>query len=373
MPARIAFCITTLHEGGAERQFVELVTRLPRDRFDPRVFVLAGPPALPADRLLRTLQRQDIPVSFLHARRYLWHTISARRAWTTAWREWQPALVQCFLAHANVLGALAGHRAGIPHILTGIRVAEHRARGHVWLQRRVDRYVTKHVCVSQSVAQFAAEVMGLPEEKLVVIPNGVDVQRFVDAQPIAHDELGVAPGRRAMLFLGRLDPQKRPDWLLRRMPALIERLPDVDLLLAGDGPMRGSLERLAQQLGVDGRVHFLGWRADVPRLLASAEVVLLTSAWEGMPNAILEAMAAARPVVVTDVHGAAELLGDHADGQLTPSNDPDAFVDAVVRLVSNRELAHAVGNRNQARARQHFSIDGTADSYARLYDSLLDG
>ncbi len=369
MSVRLAFCITTLSDGGAERQLVELVTRLPRDQFEPAVVVLAGPPEPPADRLRQRLGQHEIPVQFLGAR-HLGHT---PRTWLTlcAWlRTWRPALLQCFLAHANVLGSVAGHRLGIRPIVAGIRVAEQRRTSHIWLQRTTARFVDKHVCVSQAVAEFADRVMRLPPEKLLVIPNGIDVRPRHDVAPAAASDLGVGPGRRVILFVGRLDRQKRPDWLLERMPAIARALPTHDLVFVGDGPLRGQLAQQAERLGIADRVHLLGWRPDVASFYSAADLVVLTSAWEGMPNVVLEAMAACRPVVSTDVQGVAELIGDN-DRQVVPVSDPQAFVDAVVGICGDQRLAKRLGEQNRQRVAQHFSIDATVAAYVDLYESLL--
>jgi len=370
VPTRIAFCITTLDPGGAERQLVELATRLSRERFEPAVVVLSGPPRPPADVLVERLRQHSLPLTFLGARS-VWHTGRAWRGLSHLLRDWRPALVQSFLAHANVLGASAAHRAGVGSIVTGIRTAEQRTNWHRWLQRRTDRFVDRHVCVSQSVAEFARRVMRLPREKLVVIPNSIDAARFAAVTPLPLGELGLPPGRRIILLVARLEPDKRPGWLLERMPQLARRLPQHDVVIAGRGPLDRALRRQAARLGVADRVHFVGWRPDVPRLLAAADVVVLTSAWEGMPNAMLEAMAAARPVVVTEVHGAAEVLGENAAGQLVPANDPPAFVAAVTRLAGDPTLAARLGRRNYERVVREFSVQRMVGSYAELYDSLL--
>ena len=114
--------------------------------------------------------------------------------------------------------------------------------------------------------------MRLPREKLLAIPNGIDMERWVHTRPISRGRLGLSPNRSMILFAGRLDPQKRPDWLLKRMPAVFDRLPDHDLVLAGEGPLRSSLGRLAEQLGISDRIHFVGWQPDMPSLLAAADL-----------------------------------------------------------------------------------------------------
>lgn len=368
MTAHIAFCITTLEPGGAERQLVELTARLPRDRFTASVVVLGPKPAPPFDELVARLTECNIEATFLGARSIAQLPTTYRRL-KRILRDRRPALIQCFLAHANVLGAAAACKLQVP-LVAGIRVAEQRHNGHRIAQRLTARWTDRFVCVSDSVAQFAVDNMLLPREKIVVIRNGVDVERFALAQPLPLNELGVRADRRVLLFVGRLEHEKRPDWLLDRLPQLFARLPQHDLVLAGRGPLEGPLRAQAARLDVAERVHFVGWRRDIPRLLAAADLLLLTSSVEGMPNAVLEAMAAARPVVATEVHGVRELLGDDRV-QIVPPHNPMAVYGAVERLAADPQLAAAVGLRNRQRATTLFSFDSAAAQYAALYDSLL--
>jgi glycosyltransferase involved in cell wall biosynthesis len=143
------------------------------------------------------------------------------------------------------------------------------------------------------------------------------------------------------------------------------------LVIAGEGRMRDPLRRLAARLDVAERVHFVGWQTDMPRLLAASDLVLLTSRWEGMPNILLEAMAAARPVVTTEVHGARELLGNKSQSQITPADDSHAFVEAVVRIGSDSALAARHGAQNRERASRDFSMPRMMAAYTKLYDSML--
>jgi glycosyltransferase involved in cell wall biosynthesis len=250
-------------------------------------------------------------------------------------------------------------------------VAEQRFNGHSTLQRWTGSHVARHVSVSPSVAIFAEHFMQLEREKLVVIPNGIDLARFCDIAPVPPAELG-PPNRRMILFLGRLESEKRPAWLLDRFAAMSGQLPHHDLVLAGRGPLEGKLKLLARRLRVADRVHFIGWRSDVSQLLAATDLVLLTSASEGMPNVVLEAMAGARPAVATAAHGVEELLGTDADGhQAVPLNAEAAFVEAVVGIASDPRLAARLGDRNRDRVAANFSLERTSQAYVELYDHLL--
>jgi len=236
-----------------------------------------------------------------------------------------------------------------------------------WTSRLVDQYV----CVSHSVAEFSHRRGKLPREKLVVIPNGVETDRFRRATPANLRQLGVPDGQCAIVCVGRLDRQKRVDWLLRLAPELLARLPRHDLLLVGAGPQLDSLRRLAAQLHVERRVHFLGFRDDVPQILAAADLLVLPSAWEGMPNAVLEAMAAGLPVVSTEVEVVHELLGPVADPQTAANDSPEAFISKTVAILGNPQLLADLATENQRRSESLFTIEVMIRSYESVYENLL--
>ena len=220
-------------------------------------------------------------------------------------------------------GGHAGRRVGpaCRTCVTGIRVAERRGRWHLALARWSDRWVERHVCVSQAVRDFSHLHGRLPAEKLLVIPNGVDLRRFSTATPCPSAEVG-SHARTPRDYLCRpAGSAKGLDLVDALLPQVLARLPEHDLLLVGSGPQRADLERLAARVGHRRARAFLGYRPDVPAILAASELLVLPSRWEGMPNVVLEAMAAGKPVVATDVEGVAEALGPDAAEQIVPLDD----------------------------------------------------
>lgn len=367
---RVALAITGLEVGGAELACANLALGLRERGFAPQVCALRDRPPEGEDRLVAMLEEAGIAVEFLAARSALDAPRTLGRL-TALLRRTRPALLQTFLHHANLLGRCAARRAGIRHVVCGIRVAERRGRARLWLDRATSRYVEQYVCVSRDVAEFSRVAGGLPAERLSVIPNGVDVDRFATAEPLDLAELGVAHGRRAIACIGRLDEQKRSMWLVELAPRIFERLPAHDLVLVGDGPLREVVYNKCRELGVENRVHMVGRRDDVPRVLRACDLLVLPSAWEGMPNVLLEAMAAARPVVATRVEGVCEVLGPAADAQTVAVDDAESLVFKLFLLLSDPAAAAHWGAENQRRVREHFSLHAMCDAYAVLYRRLL--
>ena len=304
---RIAFCVTELDPGGAERALVELATGLDRRRFSPRVYCLSGRGAL-VDRLeaagietvlLRARSRRDLGV--------------VRRLKNELLRQ-RPHVLQTWLFHANLAGRLAGWWAGVPVILSGIRVAERRSTWPLRLDRWTQSLVDAHVCVSAAVRDFSQQVAGLDRRKLRVIPNGVDARRFAEAQAWDGRTVGIPPESPVMVAAGRLDRQKGFDLLLQAIAAGGPFPRDPHWVVVGEGPERANLERQIEERGLTQSVHLLGWRPDLPEILKGATGFVLSSRWEGMPNVVLEAMAAGLPVVAFDVEGVRELVVEQDTG-----------------------------------------------------------
>ena len=362
----LALVITELDYGGAEQALVNLATGLSRERFSPVVYSLQSRPK--NDLLVRRLEEARIPVHFLDVHSH-WQFFSAVSSLAELFRQQQPQVVQSFLFHANVVATMAARKANVSRVVTGIRVADPSA----WRQR-VERWLTpqmdKIVCVSQSVADFCRDKCRFPTEKLVVIPNGVDFSRFESAQPAELTKPGLPSGRRAILYVGRLERQKGLDWLLEEvMPRVFRELPEHDLLLVGDGPQRQELQTLAEKQDLQSRVHFGGWRQDVPQILAAVDLLALPSRWEGMPNVVLEAMAAGKPVVATQAEGVTELLGEGAAQQSCPAGDAAGFAERIVRVANDPSLAAELGTNNQRRAAAEFSLAAMISRYEALYAS----
>lgn len=365
LPIKIAFAVTDLDPGGAERALVELVTRLDGREWEPAVFCLSGP-----GTLNEPLRQAGIPVTCFGAAD-LWHAPGLIARLARELRRFRPSLLQTFLFHGNVIGRIAGRIAGVPKIVSGIRVAEKGEAWHVRLDRWTNRLVDMNICVSEGVARFSAAA-GIPKSRLTVIPNGVDAERFADARPASLAELGIPPGSRSIIVVGRLDRQKGLLVLFEALRRLLPRFPDLHVLLVGEGPQEPELRGWVSTHGLERRIHFAGWQSDVPALLAAADFFALPSLWEGMPNAVLEAMAAGLPVVASEVEGIAELIEPERSGLIFPPGDVLVLERSVERLLTEPFLAKELARKAQATVAEEFTWCAMVRRYEQLYISQLE-
>lgn len=367
-PVGVALVITDLDVGGAERSMTALATRLSPERWRVGVFCLSGPG--PLANLIRS---SSLPCECLNVGRH--NPLGAVARLAKSLRRFRPAIVQSFLFHANLASRLAAPLAGSPRprVISGIRVAERRRRWHLWLDRWTSPLADGAVCVSRGVLAFSRDVGGLDPARLTVIPNGIDPAPYDATSPVPRAAIGVPIDAHLALYVGRLDEQKGLPDLLSAAESLIARRPDWYLALAGDGPLRDWLvEAIQSRARLRDRVRWLGRRDDVPGLLETADVLVLPSHWEGMPNVVLEAMAARCAVVGTAVEGTEDLIVPGETGWLVPPRDPEALTRALEEAASDPERCRRLGAAGRARVEREFSLDAVVTAYERLWTAALD-
>lgn len=366
---RVALVITDLDAGGAERALTGLATRLPPARWEVGVFCLGGPGVLAS-----VIRDAGLTCECLDVGRRSRNAVGAVARLAGALRRFRPDLVQSFLFHANLAARWAVLWAGRPRppVIGGIRVAEQRRNWHLRLDRWTSRLCAGEVCVSRGVLAFSRDVGRLDPARLTVIPNGIDPTPIDAAEPVARGSIGVPEIAPLALFVGRLDPQKGLPDLLDAAERVIARRPDWCLALAGDGPERAwLLEAIRSRSALTDRVRWLGRRDDVPGLLKTADVLVLPSLWEGMPNAVLEAMAARRPVVGTAVAGTEDLVVPGQTGWLVLPRDSAALADALDEAAADPDRRRRYGEAARLRVESAFSLDAVVAAYERLWAAVL--
>ena len=211
-------------------------------------------------------------------------------------------------------------------------------------------------------------------ERFSIIPIGLDLDRFLEVERAdgasLRERLGVVPGERLAVFAGRLVPIKRVDVLLQAMRIARDAGAPLRLAIAGDGPERPMLEALCSELGLQRAVVFLGFHDDLPRLAAASDLAVLSSDNEGTPVALIEAAAAGRPAVATDVGGVSDIV-TASTGTLVPPGDAEMFGEALHRVVCDAERLEASGRAARDHVRSMYTADRMLDDVSGLYEELL--
>lgn len=288
-------------------------------------------------------------------------------------------LVHCHGTRAALAGTLAAQAARVPVVYTvhgwsyhsrGTRSAEAMA---TTVERQIARLSRQVICVSRADAASGLRHGVLATARHAVIPNGVACERFVvpgDRRLSVRRRLGLGPDDRVVLQLARLEWQKQQGTLLEAAALLAERFADLKVVLVGDGRDRRALEAKAARLGLAARVVFAGARSDVADCLAACDAMALPSLWEGLPIAVLEAMAAGVAVVASDIDGNRELLeGDHG-GLLVRPSDPADLARGLEALLANPELRARLARRGQARVQRDYRLDQMVRATAAVYQSV---
>lgn len=284
-------------------------------------------------------------------------------------RREQVALIHAHEFSAIVYGWLVSRIARIPFIGTI------HGKNYFWektrrrLAYRIIARTGTLVAVSEDLKRFVTEKVGIPAGLIRVIYNGVTPGPPVSDAEVGRcrSELGIQADDRVFGAVGSLYPVKGHTFLLDAMPAILQRFPNTVLIIAGRGELEVLLKDQAKRLGIEEKVRFLGMRQDIPRLLALMDVFVLPSLSEGLSMALLEAMAAGKPVVATRVGGNPELVQQGQAGLLVRSQDAGGLADALIVLLGDPIALRRFGEAGAERVREDFSTDRMAEQYRRLY------
>jgi glycosyltransferase involved in cell wall biosynthesis len=354
---------------GAETHLLALLPALRQQKIECSV-ILMEDPRIPQHHFRELLEQSGIPVETLPIRWHLDPTLPANL--DGVMRRAPFDILHAHLPHGEVYGEIAMRSFPSRRFV----ISRHNDdRFRRWLPmrwvfasslRRADRIIA----ISQSLRRFLVEVEKAPANKIEVIPYGLDPESFArDAHPGAfRAEIG-ARENPLVGFIGRLTGQKGVDILLRAFALVERRHPTVELILAGDGPERPALSRLAQSLGLQ-RVMFLGWRADAADVLADLDLLVVPSRWEGFGLVALEAMAMGIPVVASNASALPEIVAPGQTGLLVSPGDAGELADAITTILSGPKRAAEMGRAGRERVRTEFPVERMAKRTSDLYHSL---
>ncbi len=366
-PLRVTRVYLWMRLGGTERQLARVLPRLEaRGRVRTRlVLTREGGP------LLGPLEEAGIPVEVRRLRGRL-------RPATIRWladrlRATGTDLVQGHAHGPSTTSTVAAWGAGPPTPAPVPPPGSISGMRHRLQERLLAPLRAAIVCVSEAVRRDYARATGVSPEKVHVLYNGLDVAAIAGIprqRQAVRRELGLPVDALLLLCPARLIPDKDHETLLAAFARVAAAHPRAHLALAGEGPLADELRTMVARAGLGSRVHLLGARDDVPRLLRAADMAVLSSRREGFSNVVLEALAAGIPQVVTDVGGNREAMEGSATGRLVPPGDPEAFAAALDELLANAPLRERLGEAAARRARR-FDLDRTCADTEALYARIL--
>ncbi len=365
-PVRVLHLVYHLGCGGMENGVVNLANHM-----DPERFVVAVCAFVGGGEYEKRLDPARTPLFSMGKKEGNDPLLPFRLA--RLLRRWRPHVLHTHAWGTLVEGVVAGKLARVPVIVHGEHGTMETRRRNVWVQRVVWRWTDRVLSVSEMHRQRLIRTIG-PGPGITVIPNGVDTERFRPPRDRAEERraLGWDPDEVCLIAVGRLVPVKDHALLIRafaRATRGVKGRPR--LYVAGDGPLKNELERLARDLGVADRVVLLGRRDDVPVLLRASDGFVLSSKSEGMSNTLLEAMSTGLCCVATDVGGNPELVTHGKTGLLVPPEDEGALASALRRVVSHPEVRGALGRAARGFVEERHSLDAMMRGYATLYLELL--
>lgn len=354
---KIIYIITSLGFGGAEMMLLDLARRLPEERFEVKVATVVGGGPLVSD-----FREAGIEVRVFEKK----GKISLGVIWKI-WRflrQERPEIVHTHLFGGDTWGRAAAILARVPTIIS----TEHNTNlDEGWIKRKVKKFFSfftkKIVAVSEAVRAYSVARDRIKAKKIVVIPNGIDLQKFVS---LPEKEFGAPP---VIGTIGRLEEQKGHKYLLEALNQ-IKTIPWI-LWVVGDGSLKTQLERLAKDLNMRERIIFLGARKNIPEILSGIDIFVMPSLWEGLGLAVLEAAAAGKPIVASRVGGIPEIINDGETGILVEPKNVKSLADGLEHVLLGVAEAKAMGERARKFVSENYGVERVAGDYEKLYRDLL--
>jgi len=370
---RVLHVVSVPGIGGAQAYVESVIQRLGQLHYRPAVACNAEPTLVA--RYAPWAEVFPIPIPYGVSP---WHDLCFFVRLLRLLRRERFDIVQTSAAKASLYGRLATRLVGVPVVIFtahGFPFHDFMHRllrwGLITLEKVLSRWCTDMVVsVSEADRRYAISKGIVPADRIVTIQNGIDLDRPIPKHDDARRALALDPQAPVVGMVGRLSRQKAPEDFLRVAALVAREFPDAIFLVAGDGPLRDSLERLAANLGIANQVRFLGFREDIPLMMAALDVFALSSLWEGLPLTILEAMAASKPVVATAVNGVAEVVQHGSTGLLARPQEVHQLAAHIATLLRDPARARAMGEAGRRHVCEHFSIERMVAQLSDLYQAL---
>lgn len=356
-PARVVLLLEDLRFGGSQRQAIELAKNLNPALFRVQIWLMtSGADMVPGAGL------GEVPVICLSP-----GSRPGPESLLNLWRRLRSQDIDILVLLTvvpNIWGRLLGRLAGGPVIIGTCRGGGAAFRQHEKLLRGL---VDHHICNSSGLKKELSHLYKVPGPRITVIPNGVNTEFF------RPPEIAPPPERKVAICVARLVPVKDHRTLISAFGLLAGKNPDAELWVVGDGPEEKEILRHANRVLPGARFKMFPGRAEIGSLLSRSSLLVLSSVAEGMPNAILEAMACGLPVVATSVGGVPEVVEDGRTGFLVPPRNAQALADALGRMLADENMAAAMGRNGRMRIEQSYSVAAMVRMHEEVFRTLFNG
>jgi len=366
---RIAFIIKSMEIGGSQTHLVQVLRLLDRNRFDPVLYCLSGDGVL-LDRVREMGVAIETPGA---GRGFRGMDLPSRVvALTRSLRLQKPDLVHTYLLRANLVGAISARLAGVRQIMVSKRGC-HWRKGFELISARIGNSLARRIMVNaDAVRDFVHDNEGCPVSKMVVIPSGVDTDRFAPAAAAGGaSSLGLPEDRRLVGIVTRMRVRKGVEEFIRAMGQVRRTFPNAHGVIVGEVELDADLRALVRDLDLHEHLTLLGRRSDMPDVYSAFEIFVLSSHDEGMSNAILEAMSMEKPVVATEVGGTGEVIRHGQSGWLVPPKDPEALAAGIEQALADPSVARTMGKLGRRIVVEKFSAQSMVQSMERLYLEMI--
>ena len=367
---KIVFFITDCDFGGAEQVLFELCQGL-QGKFQIQVLVLKS-----KGHFARLIEQLAIPVKSyeLGPKPGLAYFFRMAFVFLRAWsdlRKIKPDIVQGILFQGNLFAKLASKLSGAKIILCSLHTFD-QGRIKFLAENLTSFLAKKYIVVSNALETFCIEKLRIPDGKIIVVRNGIQIRQTISDPKKLREKLGIKSDARIIGTIARLHWEKGIDLLIRAFHHLASEFPETILVIIGDGPEKENLKELAENLGIRDRVIFTGFQPEPERFFALFDLFALGSRIEAMPVALMQAMAQGKAIVATKVGGVPELVEDNKEALLVPAEDEFMLTRAISRLLHDPKLAKRLGENARAKAEQEFSLKKMIESYQKIYLELIE-
>ncbi len=379
---KVIHCITRLILGGAQQNTMETCQHLNKKRF--KTSIISGNQTGPEGEIIPEVRGKKIPLIIipeLLREPNPVKDIIALKKMVRIFKQQRPHIVHTHSSKAGILGRWAAKIAGVPIIIHTVHGWGHHGHQHplkraffIFLERKSERITDKLIVVSSLNAEKGLKDRIGKRNKYKTIHSSINLATYQESTcdiPGLKKQLGLSTERPVVGTVARFSSQKNPGDFVRVAALVKEKMPGVQFMFVGDGPLRKETEEMIKKFNLSQDVILPGLRTDIPDILKCMDVFILTSLWEGLPRVIAQAMASGVPVIANDVDGAREVINHGRNGFLTAPKDVSLMTDLVVKLLQDPDLCGKISEEGKITAQSEFSLTDMISEIERLYESLL--